>query len=418
MTLLRLLLLFCCATVIAGEDKKTEKPTALYQWQPDTVYRFKYYKLIKVIRTPDDFAACQSSWTAMRARWVADPIAKQQVFAAMLKSSDTDANGGLSESEGNRALLQLGAHPDLFKTLLTAFDADDDGKLNADEWAKAQECETLPKRDDITEIKGVLVIKIDSIEASTGSANVVISFDSPHLEMPPYREYDKKTFRITESAGIGNQNEQSLEELLHRIVWKAKVSKEGQLTVVSRDPDNLTEYSIKIARANRGKKTYATALEAVLSKDLGLGRSDADADLLPIPLGKLPPAPAGALEKIRPFRILVARENLAQARERWTTARQFGTGLNFNEPFELMKLSPIEPPIMLTVNKLDNARGVAIFDSEMGMLEKLDEQYQVDVRLGCSDRQNKQHLDQNISVEFQLERIQPPIRGQQPAAEE
>ena len=401
---------------------KTATPNAAagapYQWKPDVVYRFKYHKLIRVERIPDDLPACQASWNALQATWKLNPAAKAGLFKEILAGSESPGETEVSETLGSAAMAGMGLHVDLFKRLLSGYDTDSNGKLSATEWAAAQACVTLPNPTDLTEIKGVLVIKVESVDPATGDIKAVISMDSPHLEMPPFREYDKKMYRISESSIVGDQVEQSLEELLHRIMWKVKISKEGVIQVLSREPDSLMEYAIKFARANRGKKKYASDMEKLFSRDMGLGSSGMDTELLAVMLTTTPPASGKTLEAVRPFRVFTSKEDLADHRQRWIGTRSLGTGYPMGEKIELYKLNDIEPPVTLEVTKLENTQGQAVFDTELGMLERIDEQYRVDMRLSSSDKQHKQYLDQKVSVEYKLERIQPPIRGQQAGTDE
>ncbi len=251
-----------------------------------------------------------------------------------------------------------------------------------------------------TEFAAVAIIEVKSISAAGASAT--LRFDSPRVNLPPIYVFTSQNDEKPELQSDRNRSvARAIEGALKTARWNILLAADGSITVESRTPASLAEFTREVANAGQWRsKKQQKELADLIEQNLGLAPQSIDTDFL---LCTRPPPdiPAGSARLLHPVRADFKTE-VSGGKLRIGFVRRFPAGAEtgFNIP------SLIQPrPVNILPQKIVQHEAVAVFDSRMGMLDTLNDEFSV--QLKCQS--GSETLAQNVRVQYRLKRLAPAI---------
>jgi hypothetical protein len=315
---------------------------------------------------------------------------------------------------------------------------------------------TQPDENDkeekrLTTVNAVLIIEITGVEEAAGStaARGTLRYDSPRLSLPEVVTFTPGVSQPEVQKDKNRTAARAMEGAMKAARWKVRLDERGLVHLDSRQPETMSEWLKEPENAVGWRKKSMQRLIGILMGDLGLTNDgeirdrlakieeekhdkpkqakelEAEAALLkaqlPVvdrellltlaepPGTKASPLPADA---VRPQRSTPARVSVNGTKFNYTFARRAPAGQATLKISGLGDLLPRQP-ITARVTDVTPRKGAAVFDTELGMLDSLDEEYST----ALTYELDRDKLDQTVRVEYHLRRLAPPIIGAEGKAE-
>ncbi len=268
----------------------------------------------------------------------------------------------------------------------------------------------------------VLILEIAN-KTATG-CTAVLRFDSPHLTIP--EQY----------AFVAGKDDPELQKdrnkILARVMegairlarWNVTLENGGFVKIDSRKPKTLDEWLKETEHAAFWRPKFRKMWVDIVENNLGLTASGEDREIF-LSLGAPPQPNGGETDKLRPYRsdftLLSNKEGKIDfAFKRLSppkagqpyTLPYIGAPTTIGQPSIFITLNAaIAGPVTVACPKGEPEQiGAAVFDTAVGMLDSLSEQYSFELNYKCDeDAKHKYALAQRVSVKYELKRLAPPI---------
>lgn len=245
-----------------------------------------------------------------------------------------------------------------------------------------------------TEFRATLILEVKQVTGA--SAACVLRFDSPHLVLPPIPWYSALYDKPEPQADRGKAVAAALAGAIKVARWGVTVDADGTLHVDARTPTGLSDWLKDVSGAGQWRRKQADILKDLIEQDLGLRAETIDREIL---LCFAPPPEAGAapLHPLRSKPVEARARDGAKAHVSFTRQAPPGQGA-FVVP-DL--ISPAR--VQATLQQVDTHQGSAIFDTEKGMLDQIEEQYAATLNYAYG----RHSLQQEVTVRSELLRLAP-----------
>ncbi|HEY3325398.1 MAG TPA: hypothetical protein VGP72_33410 [Planctomycetota bacterium] len=257
--------------------------------------------------------------------------------------------------------------------------------------------ETGAREERRTEVAAVLILEIKTV--SPAGAGGTLRFDSPRLTLPAMRLFPGAEDEIKPLPDKNRAVARTIEGALKTASWTVLLSPSGAITVESRKPASYNEWIKDLSNAGGWRKRLNETVARLVEQDLGLKAQTVDRELLLCTdPAEASSAPGQALHPLRAgfaFSSKTGKTN-ASFERRLPAASATGYAVPALAGPTTVHIQP---------QKLKMHESKAVFDSALGMLDSLIEDYEV--KLDYEYR--GQHLDQEVRVQYKLKRLAPPI---------
>ena len=250
-----------------------------------------------------------------------------------------------------------------------------------------------------TQVSGVLILEVKTVSAAGAAA--VLRIDSPRVTLPEYSlfssQYDKPQAQPDRTRAVCRAVEAAIKEAR----WNVLLGANGLVFMESRSPANLRDWLKNMENAAGWRKRALDILPKLIEQDLGIRVPAHDRELL-LYLGTAGVAAAGkGADGLRP-----RREKLAvAAQEEDKLTISFKRGMPPEPlPYTLEGLMANES-VKISLTEVTASEGCAIFDTRIGMLDTLQEDYSATLAYAY----NQLSLKQEVRVQYRLKRLAPPI---------
>lgn len=269
--------------------------------------------------------------------------------------------------------------------------------------SRRHEGEPPSRRDSIQ--KGILVFEVQRIERD-GTAKGTLRLDSPRVDLPPLLFFDTETNRTREDKDRHRKLRVALEECLRSARWQVILDGTGRIRVTQREPEDLRRWLEDAVAAGRWSKRVLSRLGKMLSDHLELwGQLEDDQLFITVGGDVRAKRSTSRFDALRPRRALKGRATQNDERYALTFTHVPAESAPMDTEIQVPLLNKKERPVRITVKSVDG-KGKATFDEKMGMIDALEEDYEVSMSCACGNRK----LTQEVKVKNKLLRIAPPLR--------
>ena len=400
--------LACLAILAAEVTAGAGETTADYAWKPKTIYRFEYFKAVRVERHDSAAGAGEAS----------EKI-RSTVFSGVLVFDVTACN-----SEGVASAEMRFDNPRIEITLRA---------LDLPSMAAEVPADRERGRSGLTDAMEKTLRELRwKVELRRDGRLRVLSRDKEKLsdvleKVNAAGGWRKKSVRdlyafIEESLGLGvsaGLTEQevgsTLGDILERDALAATARRirdgiEERLKDLRADNEDgiraIREILTGELRGLEGKRGQALAASLARARDAKLDRWDSELLFCP---GRVTENPRD-FDVLRPVRLLGAPKKAPNGRVEWPSERK-ARGLSAAVPLAV-KLDPAEPEVCIDPGKVESRKGRASFDQELGMLDEAEEEFSAAMRLSVTAPRTKLDTEQTVSVAYRLKRLAPPLRSE------
>jgi len=409
-TVLHLAHVLACAALLALDASAgTGELAAEYAWKPKTIYRFEYFKTVRVERHDATQAAGEA----------AEKV-RSTAFSGVLVLDVTTCN-----SEGTASAEMRFDNPRIEITLRTL----ERPALTVEvtpEQERARSGLTDAMEKTLRELRWKVDLRRD------GRLRVVSREKEKLAEVLEKINaaggWRKKSIRdlyafIEESLGLGvsaGLSEQDVGSVLGELLVR------DAATATAHRIRNSIEERLKDLRADTeaglraiqeiltsewpgldGQRTQILAASLARARDAKLDRWDSE----------LLFCPGQVTERLRDFDVLRPKrvpgtpKKAPYGRVDWPFERE-ARAVNAAVPL-VVKLDPSEPEVQIEPGKVESRKGRACFDQELGVLDEAEEEFSVVLHLGVTTPRTKLNSEQTVSVVYRLKRLAPPLRGEE-----
>ena len=256
--------------------------------------------------------------------------------------------------------------------------------------------------DRQTEISGVLILEIKSVSGAGAAAT--LRFDSPRVTLPTIRffsaQYDTVEAQVDKTRSVAR----AIEGAIKSARWTVLLKPDGAVQIDSRTPASINEWLKETGNSGGWRKKSQELMLKLMEQDLGLKAQTLDRETFAC-LSPLPdPSSVETAEVLHPVR----------SRAAVTSQNDEKAQLAFQRIFERKQDTPYVLPQLTTssntrvkaqVEGVNTADGSAVFDTKLGYLDTLSEDYTVKLKYNSG----KDSLSQEVRVQYKLKRLAPAI---------
>jgi len=253
----------------------------------------------------------------------------------------------------------------------------------------------------VTEVNGFLIFEIKSVSPSGAAARLRI--DSPHISIPEVTLYSSQFDDPEVQAGKGRAVARAMEGVLKNASWNVVLGSTGLIYIESRAPANLREWFKDVENSANWRRKSLEILPRLIEQDLGLKAPSHDRDIL-LYLGSAAQPGLAPADALRPRRELISsapdsedETKLAVSFKRVKPAEK--------EPYLIPGLVRDEK-ISAELSNVSATSGKAVFDTQLGMIDTLNEDYTMDLAYKYGPHLK---LEQSVRVQYRVRRLAPPI---------
>jgi hypothetical protein len=252
-----------------------------------------------------------------------------------------------------------------------------------------------------TEINAVLIIEIKSVTAAGAAAT--LRFDSPRVAIPTIRFFSAQYDAVEEQADKTRSVARAIEGAIKTARWTVLLKTDGAIHIESRTPTSINDWLKDTANSGGWRKKSQEAMLKLLEQDLGLKTNVVDRETF---LCFNPPSEPASTDS----------DSLHPVRTHATVSSQKDDKalLSFQRVFNKKPDAPYVLPQLTTssnikvkaeIDGISVSDGSGIFDTKLGMLDSLSEDYTTKVKYVSG----KDSLAQEVRVQYKLKRLAPAI---------
>lgn len=308
------------------------------------------------------------------------PTLRLMLLSAMLCSWQASAENAAPE------LAYLWKSGDLFRfdysKTITTRQPNEDGRIE----------------DRQTEMAAVLIIEIKSVTASGAAAT--LRFDSPRVTLPTIRFFSAQADDVELQPEKTRAIARAMEGAIKTARWAVLLKPDGAIHIEARTPATLNDWMKETGNASGWRKKSQDAMLELLEQDLGLKAHTVDRETLVCLSPAAAPAAVSSAEALHPLRTAIA-----------VTRKDDKAQLSFQRVFDKQQSPYIVPQltarnnIKVQVESVASTEGIAVFDTKIGSVDTLSEDYTAKVRY----ESGKETLAQEVRVQYKLKRLAPAI---------
>jgi len=249
-----------------------------------------------------------------------------------------------------------------------------------------------------TTVSGVLIFEISEVTADGALAKM--RMDSPRVTLPPIELYSSQFENPELQKDKDRVVGKAIEGAIKAAVWTVRLKPAGTIVILQRTPADFSEW-LKDARNAAGWRGKTIKKMAdMIENEMGF-RAPADDRETLLFLGKRPAAEEA------PFKLRTARSGISGLSKDDDKTQCKFTRLTSSEPPITYAVPNLEAEgdVNVTLNRISATEGKAVFDTRIGNLDTLTEEYTVETSL----HYRKETAEREIKVQYQLKRLAPPI---------
>jgi hypothetical protein len=247
-----------------------------------------------------------------------------------------------------------------------------------------------------TEFTGVMILEIRSV--SSGIATALLRFDNPRIKLPIQRVFGAQDDDMSENAKRSESVALAMKAAIQAARWSVTLNPNGSMRIDSRVPEKFADWTKELGNVGRWRFRLGDVLNEILENDMGLKIGGLDSDLLYV---RAQPAPTTPAMQIRPLRAPISAPSGKVILQQ-----------KFERKYDALPADGYEIPAMAGGGKIRmkpsapaTQEGLATFDSRLGMLDALSENYTVPVVYTFGP----DTLNQQVTVTYKITRIAPAI---------
>lgn len=247
-----------------------------------------------------------------------------------------------------------------------------------------------------TEFSGVMILEIRSV--ASGIATALLRFDNLRIKLPIQRVFGAQDDDMSENAKRSESVGLAMKAAIQAARWSVTLNPNGSMRIDSRVPEKFTEWTKELGNVGRWRFRLSDALNEILENDMGLKIGGLDSDLLFV---RAQPAPSTPAMQLRPLRAPIS-----------TPQGTIILQQKFERKYDALPAESYEIPAMAGGGKIRmkpsspaTHEGIATFDTRLGLLDTLSENYTVPVVYTFGP----DTLNQKVTVTYKITRIAPAI---------
>ena len=262
----------------------------------------------------------------------------------------------------------------------------------------------------------ILIIEIKN--RTNNGIFAVMHFDSPHVVMPENYLFlataDDPALQKDKMKAIVN----AMQGAIKLARWNVILDGTGVMHIESRLPKTLDEWLHETEKTAFWRPKFRKLWVELIDKTLGLEASGDDRDLF-LALTRAPESFGIDADMIRTFRSAAHVESNIGGKVKFSFTRQAPS--KAGQPYKIPGID--KPNVVMTLNPILKGPanesypegsamqvGAAVFDTHVGMLDTLNEEYSFAAQYSCAaDASHTYTLDQRVTVKYNLKRLAPPI---------
>jgi hypothetical protein len=250
-----------------------------------------------------------------------------------------------------------------------------------------------------TELAAVLILEVKNAPAG-GTASGTLRFDSPRVTMPVLRTFSSQIDAPEVQADKNKTIARAMEGAIKVARWNVSLGTDGSIQITSRTPASLNDWLKDLSGTAGWRKKMAEQLGQLVEQDLGLKPQTTDREIFFCnSAGEAPSSPGVALHPVRGEFAPAAKPS---GKVQVAFKRQFNA--KSNTEFAVPNL--VSPqPVTAMPQSVATAEGVAQFDTRLGMLDTMSEDYSVKMKYKCG----AESIDQDVRVQYKLKRLAPRV---------
>lgn len=264
--------------------------------------------------------------------------------------------------------------------------------VQPDESGKAEERKT--------ELAAVLILEIKN-STPGGPASGTLRFDSPRITLPVLTTFSSQVDAPEIQADKNRAIARAMEGAIKTARWSVNLGADGSMQIASRTPASLGDWLKETSSTAGWRKMKVEQLRNLIEQDLGLKVQSTDREIfLCNTAAKSAPAETG--EALHPLRTGFVPAAKLNGKVQIGFKREFaGKG---NTEFAVPNLASPQA-VTAAPQSVSTRESAAIFDTKMGMLDSLSEDYSVKMKYKCGT----ETIDQDVRVQYKLRRLAPAI---------
>lgn len=249
-----------------------------------------------------------------------------------------------------------------------------------------------------TVVAGVLIFEITEVTAEGAVAKM--RMDSPRIELPQIEffssQFEEPELQKDKDRIVAN----AMKGAIKAALWTVRLKPDGTIVVLQRTPADFGEWLKETKNAAGWRSKTVKKMADMIENEMGFRSPLEDRDTL-LFLGK---KPAGEEPH---FKLHTTRAGLSiVSKDEDKVQLKFARSTSADPPvtYAIPNLDA-EGDVTVTVNRISATEGKAVFDTRIGNLDTLSEEYTAETSL----HYRKDTLEREIKVQYQLKRLAPPI---------
>jgi hypothetical protein len=249
-----------------------------------------------------------------------------------------------------------------------------------------------------TVISGVLIFEITEVTAEGATAKM--RMDSPRVSLPPIEfyssQFEEPELQKDKDRVVG----EAMKGAIKAAIWTVKLKSDGTIVVLQRAPADFAEWLKETKNAAGWRTKTVKKMADMIENELGFRSPMEDRDTL-LYLGRQPVSDESR------FKLRLARApSTVASRDEDKATLKISRVTRTDPPvtYAIPNLDA-EGDVTVTLNGVAATDGKAVFDTRIGNLDTLTEEYTASTSL----HYRKESIEREIKVQYQLKRLAPPI---------